>query len=177
MPPPPDPSAKLSSPSHPRRRPPPPSRLSHGLRGAGLGFFWDQIIPAWAGQTRPLGYNATQKPPMNFFRGSYGWRCTRQNGMSKPTPFPMDCFLRVGNWEPQFSSPISPGLWGAGCSWDWLSSELGGPAQLAGLGVLPEIRFSPSLAFRCSQSPCILHPSIPRAPTFPEPPPASPAMS
>lgn len=151
-------------------RPPPPSRLSHGLREAGLGFFGDQIVPAWAGQTRPLGYHTAQKPPMNFF--FLCWRCTSQNGMSKPTPISHGSLPESGNWDPQFFSPLSPGLWGAGCSWDWLSSEWG-TRTLSRAGSAPRSKIfpePPSLEFQCSQSPFILHPNISRAPTFPEPP-------
>lgn len=99
---PPDPSAKLS------HRPPPPSRLSHGLRGAGLGFFWDQIVPAWAGQTRPPGCNTTQKPAMNFLRGGYCWRCTSQNGMSKPTPISHGSLPEGGKLGPIVLQPQIP---------------------------------------------------------------------
>lgn len=131
---PPDPSEKLSPPA-----PAPVTAESRPPRGWIGIFFWDQIVPAWAGQARPLGYNATKKPPMNFLgggggEGGYGWRCTLQGGMSKPTLVSHGWFPKGGKLGPTDVRPHIPGLWGAGCSWDWLSSELGALRSEQGLG-------------------------------------------
>lgn len=123
----------------PRRssaRPPPaaPGTAESRPPRGWTGIFWDQIVPAWAGQTRPLGCNTTQKPPMNFLGGVTVGEAHRRMGCPNRPLFPMDRFPRVGNWDPQFSSPISTGLWGAGCSWDWLNLEWGSPHCEQGWG-------------------------------------------
>lgn len=159
-------------------RPPPPSRLSHGLREAGLGFFWDQIVPAWAGQTRPLGYDTAQKPPMNFY--FLCWRCTSQKGMSTATPISHGSLPKSGKLGPAVLQPHIPRAMGC-CVLLALAEFRVGACTLSRAGSAPRSKIfpePPSPAFQRSQSPFILHPNISRAPTFPEPPSScNPAMS